>query len=164
MHRRNFLVKFFLTNTIYETIKLFQNTVANPSQNPERLLAFLAAMGLSTISSCQDSRTQQNSVQAGAQIGTGNARVISLRKTVKYCTHCKQDYHFVDECRVKYLHLIPTSSSPEPTSERRRRGGNNNKKADEAKDNDIAYFAANELIFFIANNSSTSFCASNTWV
>lgn len=116
----------------------FQNTVANPSKNPERSLVSLAAMG---PSASQDSPTQQNSVQAGAQIGTSNARVISLRKTVKYCTHCKKDYHSVDECRVKYPHLIPTSSSPKPASKRRREGGNTNKKADEAKDDDTAYFA-----------------------
>ena len=69
----------------------FQNTVANPSQNPERSLVSLAAIGPSAIISCQDSPTQQNSVQAEAQIGTSNARVISLRKTVKYCTHCKKE-------------------------------------------------------------------------
>ncbi len=78
----------------------------------------LAAIGPSAIISSQDSHTQQNSVQVEAQIGTSNARVISLRKTVKYCTHFKKDYHFVDDCRVKYPHLIPTSSLPKPASKR----------------------------------------------
>ncbi len=142
----------------------FQNTVANPSQNPERSRVSLAAMGPSAIISSQDSPIQQNSAQAGDKIGISNARIISLRKTVKYCTHCKKDYHFVDECRVKYPHLIPTSSSPKPASKRRRGGENTNKKADEAKDNDTAYFATNKLISFVANNLSTSLCAPNTWI
>ena len=142
----------------------FQITVANPSQNPEQSLVSLTAIRPSAIISSQDSHTQQNAVQAGAQIGISNTRVTSLRKTVKYCTHCKKYYHSVDECRVKYLHLILTSSSPKPASKRRRGGENTNKKVDEAKDNDTAYFAVNELIFFVVNNSSTSFYAPNTWV
>ena len=114
----------------------FQNTVANPSKNPERSLVSLAAMASSAQISSQDSPTQQTSVQAGAHIGTNNARVISLRKMVKDCTHCKKDYNSVDECRVKYPHLIPISSSPKPASKRRRGGGNTNKKSDEAKDDE----------------------------
>ncbi len=100
-------------------------------------------MGPSAIISCQDSLIQQNSVQVGAPIGTSNARVIPLRKTVKYSTHCKKDYQSVDEFHVKYLHFILTSSSPKLASQRRRREKNNNKKTDEGKDNDTAYFATN---------------------
>ena len=65
---------------------------------------------------------------------------------------------------MKYPHLIRTSSSPKPASKRRRGGRNTNKKSDKVKDNETAYFAANELISFIANNSSTSLCVPNTWV
>ncbi len=68
--------------TLSYSMHHFQNTVANPSQNPERSLVSLTAMGPSAIISVQDSLTQQNSVQAGAQIVTSNARVISLSKTV----------------------------------------------------------------------------------
>ncbi len=142
----------------------FQITVANLSQNPERSLVSLTAIRPSAIISSQDSPLQQNSVQAGAQIGTSNDRVTSLCKTIKYCTHCKKNYHSVDECRVKYLHFIPISSSPKPASKRHQGEENSNKKADEAKDNDTVYFAVNELICFLANNSSTSFCTPNTWV
>lgn len=37
----------------------------------------------------------QTSIQAGAKPGTNQARVITLTKTVKYCTHCKRDYHIM---------------------------------------------------------------------
>ncbi len=78
--------------TLSYAMHYFQNIMANQSQNSEQLRVSLAAMGPSAIISSQDSPTQQNSVQARAQIGTSNARVISLRKTVKYRTHCKKDY------------------------------------------------------------------------
>ena len=78
----------------------FQNSVINPSKIAEQSLVSLASLGPSVLVSCHDSSKQQSSIQAGAQVGTSNARVISLRKIVKYCTHCKKDYHFVDECHV----------------------------------------------------------------
>ena len=69
----------------------FQNTVANPSQNPKQSHVSLAAMRPSAIISSQDSPKQQNSVEDKAQIDTNNARVISLRKTVRHYIHCKKD-------------------------------------------------------------------------
>ncbi len=78
----------------------FQNAIANPSKIAERSLVLLASLGPSVLVSSHDSSKQQRSIQAGVQVDTSNARVISLRKTVKYCTHCKIDYHSVDECHV----------------------------------------------------------------
>lgn len=119
-------------------------------------------MASSTQISCQDSPIQQTFVQARAQIETNNARVISLWKTVKYYIYYKKDYHSIDECHMKYPHLILTSSLPKPAFKRRRGGGNTNKKSDEAKNDETAYFAVNELLSFITNNSSISLCALNT--
>ena len=144
----------------------FQNTVANPSKIAERSLVSLASLGPSALVSSQDSSTQQSSIQAGAQVGTNNARVISLRKTVKYCTHCKKDYHSVNECHVKYPNLAPSPNSTKPATKRRRGGGGGpNKKTEEVREEDqMAHFAENELISFVSSNSVTPLCAPNTWV
>ena len=142
----------------------FQNTVANPSKTAERSLISLASLGSSALISSQDSSTHQSSIQAGAQIDTSNARVISLRKTVKYCTHCKKDYHSIDGCHVKYPNLAPPSGSAKPASKRRRGGTAGTKKTDEVRQEEAAYFAANDLISFVLSNSETPLCAPNTWV
>lgn len=81
----------------------FQNTVRNPSSkvNADKTLALIAANMLA----------EQNMVQSGAQIGTSNSRVLTVQKTVKYCTFCKRDYHTKNKCRVKHPNLVPAPKS-----------------------------------------------------
>ena len=143
----------------------FQNTVANPSKMAEQSLVLLASLGPSALVSGHDSSIQQSSIQTGAQVGTSNARVISLRRTVKYCTHYKKDYHSVDECHDKYPNLAFSPHSAKPATKRRRGGGDPNKKSDPVREeNQMAHFAENELISFVSSISVTPLFAPNTWV
>lgn len=114
----------------------FLNMVANPSKIAERSLVLLVSFGPSTLLSGHDSSTQQGSIQAGAQASTNNARVISVRKTVKYCTHCKKDYHSVDKCYVKYPNLAPSPNAAKHAMERRRGRRDPNKKSDSVREED----------------------------
>ncbi len=84
----------------------------------------------------QVSSTQRSSIQAGAHVAISNARVISLRQTVKYSTHCKKDYHSADECYVKHFKLASSLNSAQPATKSRRGGGDPNKKSDPVREED----------------------------
>ena len=143
----------------------FQNTVVNPSKIAEPSLVLLAFLGSSALVSGHDSSKQQSFIQAGAQVATSNARVISLCKTVKYCTHCKKDHHSVDECHVKYLNLTLSPNSARPATKRYRGEGSLNKNSDPVREKgQMANFVENELISFVSSISVTSSFAPNTWV
>ncbi len=143
----------------------FQNTVANPSKIAERSFVSLAFLGPSALVSGHNSSKQQSSIQARAQVGTINARVISLRKTVKYCTHCNKNHHSIDECYVKYPNLAPSPNSAKPATKSRRGREGPNKKSDPVGEEDqMTHFAENELISFVSSISVTPLFAPNTWV
>ena len=142
----------------------FQNTVANPLKTAKHSLISLISLGSSTLISSQDLSTHQSSIQTGALIGTSNAQVISLCKTVKYYTYCKKDYHSIEECHDKHHNLAPLSGPAKPASKRCRGETAGTKKTDEVRQEEAVYFAANDLISFVFSNLETLLCIPNIWV
>ena len=74
-------------HTLSQAMQHFQNTVTNPSKSSDKAVIAMAA-----VSNAQ--------TQAGAQSGTAYSQIIT--KTIKYCNHCRKDYHVESECREKY--------------------------------------------------------------
>ncbi len=151
--------KYSLSYTMHH----FQNTVANPSKIAEQSLVLLASLGPLELVSGHESSTHQSSIQAEAQVGTNNAQVICLRKTVKYYTYCKKDYHSVDDCHVKYPNLSLSPNSAKPATKCCRGRGGPNKRSDPVrKEDQMAQFPKNELISFASSIAVTSLYVPNT--
>lgn len=138
----------------------FQNTVKNPSfklSTKNISIAFVAA----------NTPAYQTTIQKDAQIGTNNAQVLTLQKTVKYCTFCKHDYHTETKCCLKHPHLA-SSKLANKLSQKQRQGGNNDGNIQNALSsitdkNLLSYFSENQLITFLATPQPSSLF-NNAWV
>ena len=113
-------------HSVSSAIQHFLNTARNPSSETT-----ITKSGSGIISShasavsfiASNLPANESSTQTGAKPGTNEAWVITLTKTVKYCTHCKRDYHTEAECRDKHPHLRDSKpKSTKPQTERRRAG------------------------------------------
>ena len=91
-------------HTLSQAMQHFQNTVTNPSKSSDKAVIAMAA-----VSNAQ--------TQAGAQPGTAHSRIIT--KTIKFCNHCRKDYHVESECREKYPHLVNQDSQRKSNKRRR---------------------------------------------
>ena len=91
-------------HTLSQAMQHFQNTVTNPSKSSDKAIIAMAA-----VSNAQ--------TQAGAQSGTAHSRIIT--KTIKYCNHCRKDYHVESECRENYPHLVNQDSQRKSNKRRR---------------------------------------------
>ena len=95
--------------------------------------------------------TNQTRIQLRAKPGTIQARVITLQKTVKYCTYCKQDYYTENECHDKYPHLKEVQpSSNKLVSKRRRNGKPVKDNSASPNSSEGSYFIQTELGSFMA--------------
>lgn len=137
-------------HTISSAMQHFQNTVRNPS-SPEKSFISMAAVMPNTAQISPNQPSNQTRIQPGAKPGTIQARVITLRKTVKSCTHCKRDYHTEDECHDKYPHLKEVQPSPnKPASKRRRNGKPIKDNSANPDSSEGSYFIQPELGSFMA--------------
>ena len=132
----------------------FQNTVRNPKSKTST-----DKMGIALIAA--HAPAHQHTTQDGVQAGTPNSRVLTLQKTVKYCTHCHRDYHTENECRIKYPNLAPISKSGNG-NRKRRRSQEGNKGSEDSKNG--SYFAEGDLVTFMAVQSTSSSIFENAWV
>ncbi|MCJ1471243.1 hypothetical protein MMC07_009891, partial [Pseudocyphellaria aurata] len=149
--------------TLSSAMHHFQNTVKNPSSK--------SASGIENVSVAlvaANTPVHQTTIQEGAQVGTNNAHVLTLQKTVKYCTFCKRDYYTENECRLKYPHLAKSANKP---NRKRHRGGNTERNAQNTPnsttdENSSFYFSENQLITFLATPqpSDSAGMFSNAWV
>lgn len=144
--------KFTLSSTMHH----FQNTVKNPSSKPisDKATVTLIAANMPA---------HQSTVQDGAQIGTSHSRVLTLQKTVKYCTFCKRDYHTENECRIKHPNLAPKPSS-KPSRKRRRKASENGNTTTTKPEDNTSYFAQGEIIQFMATQDLSASILRNVWV
>ena len=111
-------------HSLSSAMQHFMNTARNPSSEnvTSKPNTGIASYNSSVAFVAPHLPANQVVVQAGAKPGTNQARVITLTKTVKYCTHCKRDYHTEAECHEKNPHLREAKSkSTKPNSKRRRR-------------------------------------------
>ena len=150
-----------IKSTLSEAMHHFQNTVRNPIsiKSSQSTVALVAA----------NMPAEQKTVQTGAQLGTNNCRVVTLQKTVKYCTFCKRDYHTEDECRIKHPHLAPKATDKKPGNGKRRRpdgkGSKDGKgKAKAGEESDSGYFAENETIVFMAGQWQDTTPMAKRWI
>ena len=137
-------------HTLSSAMQHFQNTIRNPSSHEKSVISMAAIMPNAAFVS-PNQPANQTMVQPGAQAGTSKARVITLQKTVKYCTYCKRDYHTEDECHDKYPHLKEAKIAAAKPGTKRRRNGKPVK--DEQADNNPgegSYFIQPELGSFMA--------------
>ncbi len=95
-----------------------------------------------------NSGTEQTTVQSGAQLGTSHARVLLVEKTVKYCVHCKKDYHTIDECHLKHPNLATKPRDGTKSTSKRRRG--NPPVKTETDSQAAQYYAESDLVMFMA--------------
>ncbi len=74
-------------HTLSSAMQHFQNTVRNPS-SLEKLVISMAAVPIMPNAAFISLNQPNNltKIQPGAQPGTSKVRIITLRKTVKYCT------------------------------------------------------------------------------
>lgn len=103
----------------------------------------------------------QHTTQDGVQAGTPNPRLLTLQKTVKYCTDFHRNYHTESECRIKYPNLAPGSKFS--NNNRKRRRGHEGKKGSEDSKNGY-YFAEGDLVTSMAVQSTSSSMFENAWV
>ena len=82
-------------HTLSQAKQHFQNTVTNPSKSNDKTVTAKAA-----ASNAQ--------TQAGAQPGTAHSRIIT--KTIKYCNHCRKDYHVERASVMKNIHTSLTKT------------------------------------------------------
>lgn len=146
--------KFTLSSAMHH----FQNTIRNPSSKTtlDRESVALVAANMPA---------QQSIVQDGAQIGTSNSRVLTIQKTIKYCTHCKRDFHTKNECRLKHPNL-PSKPSNKP-SQKRRQGTNNginDGNKDTSKLEKSSYFTKGQFVTFMATQELLTSMFNNVWV
>ena len=94
-------------HTLSSAIQPFQNTICNPSSH-EKSVIFMAAIISNAAFVSPGQPANQTMVQPGGQAGTSKSRVITLQKTVKYCTYCRRDYYTEDKCYDKYPYLKET--------------------------------------------------------
>lgn len=95
--------------TFSSAMQHFWNTLRNRN-SLEKLINSMAAVMPNTAFIGPNQPKNQTKIQLGAQPGTSRAWVITLQKTLKYCTYCKQDYHTKDKCYDKYPHLKKAQS------------------------------------------------------
>ena len=81
----------------------FQNIVHNPKslENPVIYMSALQVMPNAAFISLNQPNNQTK-IQPWAQPGRSQARVITLQKTVKYCTYYNRDYYTRDKYHDKY--------------------------------------------------------------
>lgn len=87
-------------------------------------------------------------MQTRVQPGTSYPRVLLVKKTVKYCVHCKKNYHPIDECHIKYPKLA--SKCKEGGKPSKRRCGNPATKVEPDVSTTSQYYAENDLVMFTA--------------
>lgn len=110
-------------HSLSSAMQHISNTACNPSSEtlvskPGSGIINSHASSVSFVAS--NLSASQTSIQAGAKPDTNQARVVTLSKTVKYCSSCKRDYHTETECHDKHPHLRDSNSkSAKPQTKRR---------------------------------------------
>lgn len=92
-------------STAKHNIKYVMEQFLNSSANKDRTTSATASetppVALAAIS---DKATPNLKIQPGVQAGSVNSRILS--QMIKYCTHCKKDFHTIDECIKLHPELI----------------------------------------------------------
>lgn len=82
--------------TAKHDIKYVMERFLNSSANKDRTLPVVSDVLPVALAAITDKTESNLKIQSGVQAGSVNSRIFS--QMIKYCTHCKKDFHTIDEC------------------------------------------------------------------